>query len=224
MADAEEVAFASSIALQAYFEGRNITKEDMDKCVAYWRENISEENDPEGRKRDVCCEPYYVPFPTCEWLYEHCHSKREVPYGDDDERNTPRLREAYEQYEELRVKQIDRYKQFRGPVQVSTVCKMCGCRRCHGRRGCCFCTEGCSKKSKEMRKNRKKGDPFPPFEHRDWDDDNDASKILMKVLGDPPKDVVYTRWDYDEEKGENVLVTYPKTETSESGSSKAHDC
>lgn len=94
MADAEEVAFASSIALQAYFEGRKITKEDMDKCVAYWRENISEENDPEGRKRDVCCEPYYVPFPTCEWLYERCHSKREVPYGDDDERNTPRLREA----------------------------------------------------------------------------------------------------------------------------------
>lgn len=102
MADAEEVAFASSIALQAYFEGRKITKEDMDKCVAYWRENISEENDPEGRKRDVCCEPYYVPFPTCEWLYEHCHSKREVPYGDDDERNTPRLREASNSQHQLK--------------------------------------------------------------------------------------------------------------------------
>lgn len=100
---------------------------------------------------------------------------------------------------------------------------MCGCRRCCGRRGFFFCTEGCSKESKEIRKNRKKGDPFPPFEHRDWDDDNDASKVLMKVLGDPPKDVVYSRWDYDEERGENVLVTYPKSATSDLGTSKAHD-
>lgn len=93
MGDAEEVAFASSIALQAYFEGRIITEEDMDKCLAYWRENISEETDPEGRKREVCCEPHYFPFPTCEYLYEHvCHHRRDIPYADDDERNTPRLR------------------------------------------------------------------------------------------------------------------------------------
>lgn len=95
MADADEVAFASSIALQAYFEGRKICKDDMDQCVEYWRNNISEESDPEGRKRDVCCEPCYVPFPTCEYVYEYvCHAKRNIPYGDDDERNTPRLREV----------------------------------------------------------------------------------------------------------------------------------
>jgi len=95
LADAEEVAFASSIALQAYFEGRVITKEDMDKCVEYFRNNISEIGDPEKRKRDVCCEPHCVPFPTCEYLYEHiCHHKRNIPYGDDDERNTPRLKEV----------------------------------------------------------------------------------------------------------------------------------
>jgi len=100
---------------------------------------------------------------------------------------------------------------------------MCGCRRCFGRRGCCFCTEGCSKESREFNKSRKAGDPAPPFEHRDWDDDNDASKVLMKVLGDPPKDVMYTRWDYDEERAENVLVTYPKSSSSDVGASKAHD-
>lgn len=93
--DAEEVAFASSIALQAYFEGRKITREDMDRCLEYWRNNISEQGDLEKRKRDVCCEPYYVPFPTCECLYERvCHPRRNIPYGDDDERNTERLKEV----------------------------------------------------------------------------------------------------------------------------------
>ena len=255
MSDAEEVAFASSVALQAYFEGRKISKEDMDRCVEYWRNNIAEQTDPVGRRRETCCEPCTLPCPTCEWCYESvCHAKRNVPYGDDDdERITPRLKEVralwspldpfrlkmttrsnlsiffyqllqvYADYEKLRVKQIDAYKSFRGPVQVSTVCRMCGCRRACGRRGCCFCTEGCSKESREIRKNRKPGDPFPPFEHRDWDDDNDASKVLMKVLGDPPKDVVYTRWDYDEEQGKNVLVTYPKASSEDPSTSKAHD-
>lgn len=102
---------------------------------------------------------------------------------------------------------------------------MCGCRRVFGRGGLCFCTEGCSKEAREIRDNRKKGDPFPPFEHRDWDDDNDAARVLMKVLGNPPNDVVYTRWDYDEERGENVLVTYPKSVdvSNNLGTSKAHD-
>lgn len=74
-----------------------------------------------------------------------------------------------------------------------------------------------------MRKNRKPGDPFPPFEHRDWDDDNDASKVLMKVLGDPPKDVVYIRWDYNEEQGKNVLVTLPRAPSDDPATWKAHD-
>lgn len=96
MADAEEVAFASSLALQAYFEGRVITKEDMDKCIEYWRSNISELQDPEGRRREVCCKSCHAPpFPTCEYLYEHvCHAERNIPYGDDDERSTPRLKEV----------------------------------------------------------------------------------------------------------------------------------
>jgi len=54
LADADETAFAAGIALQAYFEGRKISKEDMDKCLEYYREHISEKTDPEGRKRDVC--------------------------------------------------------------------------------------------------------------------------------------------------------------------------
>lgn len=54
IADPEETAFAAGIALQAYFENRKISKEDLDKCVQYWRDNISEETDPVGRKREVC--------------------------------------------------------------------------------------------------------------------------------------------------------------------------
>lgn len=57
---------------------------------------------------------------------------------------------------------------------------------------------------------RKAGDPPPPFVHRDLDDGNDASVVLRKVLGEPPAGVLYTRWVYDEEKNEHVLVTYPQ--------------
>ena len=56
VANPEETAFACSIALQCYFEGRTVTKEDMDKCIAFWRENIAEYTDPVNRKRAVCCE------------------------------------------------------------------------------------------------------------------------------------------------------------------------
>jgi hypothetical protein len=54
IADPEETSIAASIALQAYFEGRKIDRNDMGKCVQYWRDNISEYSDPVGRKRDVC--------------------------------------------------------------------------------------------------------------------------------------------------------------------------
>jgi len=35
--------------------------------------------------------------------------------------------------------------------------------------------------------------------------------VLRKVLGEPPNDVLYTRWIFDEEKNENVVVTYPQS-------------
>ena len=54
IADADETAVAAGLALQAYFEGRAITKDDMDKCIEYWKENVSEMSDPVGRKREVC--------------------------------------------------------------------------------------------------------------------------------------------------------------------------
>ena len=54
LADADETAFAAGIALQAYFEGRVFSKDDMDKCIEYWKDNISEMSDPIGRKRSVC--------------------------------------------------------------------------------------------------------------------------------------------------------------------------
>ena len=40
--------------------------------------------------------------------------------------------------------------------------------------------------------------PLPPsykFDKFDPDNDNDAARILREVLGDPPPDVVYRRWE-----------------------------
>ena len=56
LADADETSFAAGIALQAYFEGRVLTKEGMERCLQYWRENISEMADPdnEAKQSDVC--------------------------------------------------------------------------------------------------------------------------------------------------------------------------
>jgi hypothetical protein len=68
----------------------------MDNCVEYYRENIAEITDPEGRKRDVCCEPVCVPcIPNWNILYEYCcHMERNVPYADDEPRNTTETREV----------------------------------------------------------------------------------------------------------------------------------
>ena len=106
--------------------------------------------------------------------------------------NTDEWMEVYNQHVELREKQIHTYKQFTGPVRKSTVCRAAGCRRVFGRRGLIFCTEGCCEPS------FKKGDPAPPFKYRDIDDENDASVILQRVLGDPPINVAYRRWQRDD--------------------------
>lgn len=80
----DEAAFASAIALQAYFEGRRLTKQDMDRCLEFWATNIAEQTDPIRRKRPVCCEPYIVPWYSCLCCYSLAHPKRSVPYGDEE--------------------------------------------------------------------------------------------------------------------------------------------
>ena len=80
---------------------------------------------------------------------------------------------------------------------------MAGCRRCYGRKGVIFCTEGCTNCS------RKAGDPAPPLEDHDFDDEHDASTLLMHVLGPPPPNVVIKRGRYDPESQQNVLDVYP---------------
>jgi hypothetical protein len=79
LADGDEFAFAASIALQAYFENRHITKADMDKCILYWRENIRETT--VDRVRPVCCGQCQVPCRIqCQFCYTACtHMKRQVP-------------------------------------------------------------------------------------------------------------------------------------------------
>lgn len=162
------------------------------------------------------CEPFCFPCPTARVFYKCCHLKRNVPYKDNDERNTRELRAAYDQYNEQCERQKKVYMEFTAPVRRSTVCQALGCRRVFGRKGLFFCTEGCSDFCWLIHK--KPGDPALPFQHRDVDDDKDASVVLRKVLGDPPATVKYTRWMYDEEKNENVLVTYPMTGDTESPS------
>ena len=83
LAQPDETAFACTIALQAYFEGRAITPQDMDRCLEFWRDNISEQTDPIGRKRPVCCEPYSIPSCPGYYCYRCTHVKRSIPYHGD---------------------------------------------------------------------------------------------------------------------------------------------
>jgi hypothetical protein len=71
-----------------------------------------------------------------------------------------------------------------------------------GRKGVCFCTEGCN------HCDRKAGDPAPPLDVHDFDDECDASTILIKVLGPPPANVCIRRWRWDPELQKNVLDEY----------------
>ena len=196
----DEVAFAASIALQAYFEGRTITRVDVDQCIEYWKQNIALRTNPVGRKRPVCCEPFIVPLPMCLRCYKCTHPHREIPFKGDDV--TEELKEIYERYSEERTRQLEGYEHFVGPVHYSTLCRACGCRRLCGRRGVCFCTEGCHF-------GRKAGEPAPPFEVHDFDDEWDASTVLMKVVGPPPANVVIRRWRYDPDQGSSYLDVYP---------------
>jgi hypothetical protein len=196
------VAFAASIALQAYFEGRLISPTDMQKCVKFWNENISERGDPIGRKRPVCCEPIFVPTPSCLCCYKFSHHPRSIPYPIVE--CTPEMIGIYKKYEEDVEKQISEYASFEGPVYYSTLCRACGCKRLFGRKGFIFCTEGCKNCS------RKASEPAPPFEHHDFDDEWDASTVLIKILGPPPRNVCIRRWRWDPESGENYLESYPE--------------
>lgn len=118
----------------------------------------------------------------------------------------------YDQYEMLRDKQVQTYKLFIGPVRKSTLCRAFGCRRVFGRRGFFFCSEGCNDPNSTCFSKKHK-DPAPPFRYEDIDDINDASVVMRKVLGDPPSNVTYHRWVWDEECKEFDLVSPQKSES-----------
>ena len=201
----DEVAFACSIALQAYFEGRSISREDMDRCVEFWRDNVSEVEDL-SRRREACCEPVAVPCCSAELLQKCCHPKREIPYADDE--TTDQTREVYSKYGEEREKQIARYEKI-SDAQYSSICRSMGCRRFFGRHGFIFCTEGCNQC------DRKAGEPAPFPDTHEFDDDYDASLVLMKVVGPPPPNVIIKRWRWDPEKNEHFMDTYPNKEEAQ---------
>mmetsp|Transcript_27282 Transcript_27282/g.57151 ORF Transcript_27282/g.57151 Transcript_27282/m.57151 type:complete len:488 (-) Transcript_27282:84-1547(-) len=199
----DEVAFACSIALQAYFEGRGISPEDMEKCLEFWRENVSEIENPHLR-REACCEPAKVPCCQMEGCYRCYHSPRKIPFADSEV--SDRTKEAYEKYGKESAEQIARYNKI-SSTQYNTFCKAMGCRRFFGRKGFIFCTEGCT------HCDRKAGEVYPPPEHHEIEDDFDASSVLMKVVGPPPSNVVIKRWRWDPEKNEHIMDMYPKEET-----------
>ena len=90
------------------------------------------------------------------------------------------------------------------------VYRSAGCRRIFGRRGLIFCTEGSCLDGNPHSTcfSKKSGDPAPPFKHRDIDDMNDASVVLRKVLGDPPANVRYRRWEWNEETEMMEIVVH----------------
>jgi hypothetical protein len=135
---------------------------------------------------------------------------------------TDQLRDVYNTYEIERVQQNNKYEQYYGPVHYSTLCRGFGCRRCFGRKGCCFCTEGCdtcwyehynnncsSSRSGSSSSNNNNHIAPPITCDHDIDDEWDASTILMHVLGPPPKNVIIERWRYDPESNTNYLDIYP---------------
>jgi hypothetical protein len=196
----DEVAFAASIALQSYFEGRAIGPDEMQQCINFWRHHISERWNPIDRKRPICCEPIIVPTPTCACCYKFSHPSRKNPYSENG--STDNLKSVYEQYDRESKAQVKLFHSLYGPMYLSTLCRSCGCRRIFGRKGCCFCTEGCNNCSRV-------DDVAPPFDVCDFDNDWDASTVLMKVLGPPPKNVCIRRWRWDPETAENYLEVYP---------------
>ena len=214
LADGDEVAFASNIALQAYFEGRPITPKDMQKCLEYWRQHASEFHDPVGRKRPVLCDPICIPcFPTTCCYQAFCQCERRQPYKQE----TKELKEAYEKYATLRQRQIDRWTQFKYPQRQRTCCQLLGCRRAFGRRGFCFCTEGCNDnpsagccyhklKSTDKSTSQFFGKPFPPPVPTDWDDEFNAVQVLQAVLGDPPPNILYRQWEWNANEKKYLVV------------------
>jgi len=89
-----------------------------------------------------------------------------------------------------------------------------------GRKGFFFCTEDIDKCC-----THKVGDTSSPFIHTDIDDENDAARILQKVLGDPPRNVVYKRYGEESslfggEKGMPELDTQETSATVEQGTSQ----
>ncbi|CAB9527964.1 expressed unknown protein [Seminavis robusta] len=224
LADGDETAFASNLALQAYYEGRHITPTQMEQCLDYWRNHISEMGDPIHRQRPVLCEESGCSMRSCiptGKIYQRiCQCERRVPEHFE---RTPEIVEVYDKYETLRRRQTDRYLTFKEPVYHSTVCRSLGCRRCFGRKGVIFCTEGCCCENKDHTMGRcykhlpkdQVDDPFAPYIHTDWDDDNSAAKVLQIVLGNPPRNVVYRKWQFDPDTKQYTVVESPTITNNE---------
>eukprot|EP00797_Seminavis_robusta_P016131 Sro2403_g326380.4 (245) ;mRNA; f:2204-2938 len=136
---------------------------------------------------------------------------------------TPELQQVYDQYETQRQRQIKLYKEFKEPVRLSTWCRKLACQRCFGRKGVVFCTEGCCCEDdnthrtmgrcysnlKQQALPQDDNPPFAPYSHADWDDDHNAATILQQVLGNPPPNVVYRKWQYDPDTKQHIVVQSP---------------
>jgi hypothetical protein len=81
-----------------------------------------------------------------------------------------------------------------------------------------FCTEGCNNCGCKANK------PAPSFDNIDFDDDNDASKILFAVLGPPLNNVMYIRWEHEIEKNTCLVkLHHSRSEINPCGSESSKE-
>lgn len=195
LADPDEAAFASNIALQAYFEGRKLTIQEMNKCVEYFKDLIAPKPPPPHNLRGttflfrflLAIFDFIRSVLKGEIFYRMTHPVRKNPFVPPTSETT----RVYDLHTEDRVADLDRFHNKQ--MHDYSVPKCLGCDRWFGRRGVCFCTEDITNCF-----THKKKTVAPPHETPLAYDQGEysAADILRRVVGPPPKENVHRTGPY----------------------------
>lgn len=218
LADPDEASFASNIALQAYFEGRKLTHEEMNKCVQYYQEHIVPKPPP---PRDLRKTSWLFRFLLAvldfvrsvlkgEVVYRMTHPVRNPPYKSP----TPETNRVYELYAQDREKDLNRFYNMQMHDYIPP--RSCGCDRWFGRKGVFFCTEDIDKCF-----THKKKSVAPPLETPFAYDlgEYSAADVLRRVVGPPPAEVVHRCGPYapDADQAASSLIADEESGFSHAG-------